>query len=708
MKKEPLLLYFTRLLLTIGILIMMALLYWSSLIIEEKLQITNSELEEIKKEINEIQSDNNKILGTINNLPSEPPLDNSNEKQPKTTKEITYENNLLTPDPFYEKTLPQLLGPNFKPHGKRREGTVGKPDNLQPFTSWAQVVEWNELCIPTLAALKTGIYETYAPSAAVAMVVRKNEKGQDEYWIKLREDLFWAPLKQNHFGDRVVLAPQFLQPHQVTAHDFKFYFDAFMNKGVEESEAVTMRNEYVDVEEFKVIDDFTFTIRWKTHPVQQKDGTTEYKTKYRSKLLTAGLKPLPRFVYQYFANGKKIVEEDSHPDFYRNSPIWAQNFSHHWANNVIVGCGPWIFDGMTDREIKFKRNHDYYNPLAALTSSYSIVFKSTTDGIWEEFKQGTLDLYIIPPYQLADLYNFLRSEPYQLQEKEGNKINSLEYLTRAYTYIGWNEAKPYFKSKKVRQALTMAIDRERIIRQNLNGMGLQTTGAFFPLSPSYDPSIKPYPFDPAKALELLHAEGWFDSTGSGILTKEIDGKQVPFQFTLNYFVKNLNSKAICEYVATSLKEIGIQCIPNGLELADISKIFEDKNFDSLYLAWQLSTPPEDPRQLWYTSGQRGSSNSIGFSNKEVDAIIDALEYEYDENKRIELFHQFDAILHDEAPYTFLYVPKTTLVYRDYLQNVFIPADRQDLIPGANVGEPISNLYWIKEKNRSQESGARSQ
>ncbi len=692
MKKEPLFLYIFRLALTVGILFFLIMIYWSSLIVEEKLITAREELEEIKKDLYQMQSESDKLQEAVNN-PSQ--ANSANPEQRKPSKEIVYENNLLTPDPFYEKTLPEMLGKNFKPHGQRRDGTVGKPDSLQPFSSWAQVVEWNGLCIPTLANQKVGIYETYTPGAAVAMVIRKNEQGQEEYWFKLRENMYWTPLKQTFFGDNVTLAPQFLQKHQVTAHDFKFYFDAGMNKGVEEQSAVTFRNELADVEEFKVIDDFTFTVRWKAHPVQDKDGKIVNRPIYRSKVLTASLSPLPRFVYQYFANGKKIIEDDSDPNTYRNNLLWAQNFSHHWANNVIVGCGAWIFDGMTDREIRFKRNPDYFNPWAVLVNSYIIVFKSSLDGIWEEFKQGSLDSYVILPFQLSDLLAFENSEPYKKQQQEGSGIKRLNYLSRIFSYIGWNESKPYFKNKRVRKALTMAIDRERIIKQNLNGMGIQTTGMFFPLSPSYDPSIKPYPFDPDKALEILNAEGWIDSTGSGILTKEIDGKQVPFQFSLNYYVKNPNSKAICEYISTALKKIGISCIPNGVELADMSKIFEDRNFDSVNLAWGLGTPPEDPRQLWYTSGERGSSNAIGFSNKEIDGIIDSLEYEYDEDKRIELFHKFDQILYDEAPYAFLYVPKTNFVYRDYLQNVFIPADHQDLIPGANVGEPASNIFWIK-------------
>jgi peptide/nickel transport system substrate-binding protein len=694
MKKEPTLIYIFRLFIYLAVLVLMGMLYWSSNLLELKMQSLHSDLKEMTKDLEEIQSDNQKVLQLIQegNIP-EPTASTTSAKNETIASS---EKNLLSPDLFYEKALPRLLGPHFKPHGQRKEGTIGRPDNLQPFNNWGNVLDWYGLCLVSLSNQKVGIYETYTPNAALAIEVRPNEKGEEIYWIRLRENINWVPLNQKHFGDQITLAPQFLKKHPVTAHDYKFYYDAVMNKGVEETSAVTMRQEYDDIEEFKVIDDLTFSIKWKSKEVQGADGQVLLKPKYRSLLLTGGFRPLPRFVYQYFANGKKIIEDDSQEDSYRTSSLWAQNFSHHWANNYIVSCGAWTFDGMTDNEIKFKRNPDYYNPLAALVSSFSVFIKNATDGIWEDFKAGNLDLFEIPPYQLNDLDEFMKSAPYQLQEKANKGIKKLEYLSRAYTYLGWNEVRPYFKSKKVRQALTMAIDRERIIRQNLNGMGTQTTGTFFPFSPSYDPSIKPYPFDPVRALELLNEEGWFDSQGSGILTKEIDGKLVPFQFTLTYFVKNLNSKAICEYIATALKEIGIECIPNGVEIADLSKIFADRNFDSLYLAWGLGSPPEDPRQLWYTAdaSQKGSSNAIGFSNKEVDDIIDQLEYEYDPEKRKELFYRFDAIIHDEAPYTFLYVPKTTLVYREYLQNVFIPAKRQDLIPGANEGEPISSIYWI--------------
>ena len=192
-------------------------------------------------------------------------------------------------------------------------------------------------------------------------------------------------------------------------------------------------------------------------------------------------------------------------------------------------------------------------------------------------------------------------------------------------------------------------------------MGVEATGTFFKYSKNSDPSITPWPFDPQLARRYLEEEGWFDSDGDGILDKIIDGKLVPFRFSLTYYVKNVTTKAICEYISTALKEIGIACNLSGVDTADLSAAFDDKSFEALFLGWALETPPEQPRQLWDSSGanEKGSSNAIGFSNKEADEIINKLDYEFDPEKRLALYHRFDQIIHDEAPYTFLYSPQTT-------------------------------------------------
>ncbi len=684
-----------RCIMGIGLLIFLCLIYWSTSLIEEQVKTLQQDNVQLRSEIlsfkTEVLQGQSALLKKAAFCAQAATLSPHEEEVNKTT---SYPN-LLHDDPFYETTLPKLLGKNFKPQGTLKTATIGKPDNLHPFSGWADVSSWYDLCTGALAKMQFGIYETMAPDMALKIEERKSEMtGGPEFWIFLRNDVQWLPLQPHWFPEGVNLAPQFLKKNPVTAADFKFYYDALMNPEVQQPGAVSLRTYYSAIEEFRIIDEYTFVVRWRA----EKDKKGELQIKYMAKELTGGLKPLPCHVYQYFSNGTKIIPNRDEEN-YRTNSVWAQNFSQHWAQNVIVSCGAWSFNGMTDQKIAFVRNSEYDEPLDALTSAILVDFKNTPDNIWEQFKENQLDIYHLQPDQIGEYESFLTTKDYLKQEKKAAAIKRLDYVSRSYNYIGWNAAKPYFSSAAVRRAMTMAIDRKRIVDNYLNRLGLEITGPFYLYSPAYDPAIPPLPFDLDEASRILEQEGWIDNAGNGVRSKTINGIQTPFRFTLTYYVKNPTIKGICEYIATSLKEIHVDCQLNGVDVADLSSTFEDKNFDAICLGWSLGTPPEDPRQLWYSSGakEKGSSNAIGFSNKKADAIIDALDYESNPQKRQELYHRLDAILYEEQPYTFLFTPKTAMLYREYVQNVFIPAERQDLIPGANVGEPSPSIYWLKKE-----------
>lgn len=668
MKKESWLFTFFKVVVWLALLFFVLMQWWSSQAIEEDLKSVKTSLLQINE--------------TLKRQPRIAPQ--------STSREVTLTKrgddklpNLLTEDPYFETVLPEELGPDFQFLGTRRDSTLGKPDNLHPFSNWSEVRSWISMCSTSAARGKFGIYETFAPNNALKMEVKGNPP---EYWVYLRDDVYWQPLNPNWFPSGFELAPQFLEKHPVTAHDYKFFYDSFNNPNLSEVGAITSRGLYEDVEYIKVIDDYTFVVKWKTD-------------KYISKSLTGGLSPLAEHVYKYFQDGTKIVEDDQDPDTYKKNSIWALNFTQHWAKNIIVSCGAWVFDGMSDRMIRFKRNPDHFTPYDALSQVNEIEIKSSTDTIWQDFKEARTDTYTLRPEKLVEFENFLASPQYQKQVEEKKSIDRLDYIANSYVYIGWNSARDLFSSTKVRQALTMAIDRQRIIRQTLNGKGVEISSPFHINSPSTDPSIKPWPYDPQKSKRILEEEGWYDASGDGIISKNINGVMVPFTFSLTYFVKNPTTKAVAEYVSTALKPLGIKVELNGVDVADLSKVFEDKDFDSLILGWSLGAPPEDPRQLWYSTlaGQKGSSNAVGFKNKEADEIIDALDTESDPEKRKALYYRFNEIIHEQQPYTFLYTPKETLLYREWLKNVFIPKDRQDLVPGANIAQPDTNVSWINQQ-----------
>lgn len=669
MRKEPLALYIFRFLMGFGLFAFMCLLYWSSTLIERDMKEVKAELRRVEQKLSNMQF-------TV--------AERQEVAQPKKRPHIRDDlPNMLEEDPFYAKTLPEMLGKDFTPQGTLHGAMVGKPINLHPFNNWADVVRWNRECTLTLATPKFGIYETLSPDMAIKMEERINEKtGKPEFWVHLRDDVYWEPLKQEYFPDDIELSSHFLKRHQVTAEDFKLYYDTVMNPHMQAPGAVAARTYLEDLEEMEVIDPHTLVVRWKTEGM---------RVQYRARFTTGGLHPLASFVYTHYSDGSKIIEDDN----YRTNSVWAQQFMEHFAKNVIVSCGPWLFDGMGDRYIRFKRNPKFFEPLANLVRDRVVQFKESPEGVWQEFKSNKLDTYVLQPHQVSEFEEFRESPQYEQQK---SPIERLDYIYGGYLYIGWNQARPLFASRKVRQAMTMAIDRQRIIQQNLNGMGLEITGTFPIQSAAYDKSIEPWPFDPQAARLLLEEDGWYDSDGDGVIDKEIDGERVPFVFNLTYYVKSTESKSVSEYIATALKEIGVVCQLMGVDLTDLSSVFDDKNFDAVFMGWGQGAPPYNPSQLWSSVGakEKGSSNAIGFSNKEVDQIINDLVFEYDPKKRIALYHRFNQILHEEQPYTFLYTRKVALLYRDYLQNVFVPADRQDLIPGANWEEPQSSVYWIKE------------
>ncbi len=664
---------------TVAITALLSMLWWSSSLIEKDLKLLRTEIEELKNE------------GHYRPLSlAHPPLSSVQIRRHIDPKYP----NLLTEDPFFAHTLPSLVGTHFQPKGVRREALIGHPEHLHPFNHFRDISTMTSMCVGTVAQLKCGQYETMAPDLAIKIEARarKDYPSVVEYWVHLRENLFWAPLSKAHFPNHFELSPHFQKRHPVTAYDFKFYYDAVMNPSVSEPKAASLRTYFNDVEDFEVIDPLTFVVRWKVHEEGRK-----LKTKYNALNLTGSFQPLPSFVFQYLADGTKIIDDDSAPDTYRTHSIWAQNFAHHWAKNVIPSCGPYLFAGMNEEGVSFRRNSDHYNPYAVLVEGVHYSFKESYDAVWQDFKAGNLDICHLPPNQLLELESFLKSAEYRHQVANGMAINSIDYVERCFYYLGWNMTTDYFANVNVRRAITMAIDRKRIINQNLNEMAVAITGPFFCYSPSYNSSVSDWPYSPLESRRILDQEGWIDLDGDGVRDKMIGGKRTPFRFRLCYFVKSLSAKVIAEYIATSLKEIGIDCQIYGLDITDLSRQFDDKTFDAIFMGWKHGTPPDDPRQIWHSAGARekGSSNAIGFAHPQIDKIIDTLNYEASPIDRQKLYHEFHQIIRDEAPYTFLYTPKVRLLYRQRIKNLFIPRERQDLIPGADIPEPNVEITYIE-------------
>ena len=231
-----------------------------------------------------------------------------------------------------------------------------------------------------------------------------------------------------------------------------------------------------------------------------------------------------------------------------------------------------------------------------------------------------------------------------------------------------------FGSKLVRQALTLAIDRQSIID---GFMGPEhATIVNTSLSPAYkeitDPSLVPYNYNPKKALALLQEAGW-KLGQDGILQK--NGKK--FSFELAAPVGNPRRNYAATIIQQNLREIGIDC---HLKF-DESLIFLKNQNEFRYNAALSGMAAETlPFQLiiWGSDFAKHTFNSSAFQSQDLDNIIAELNHPLPEDKRLALWKNYQKILHDEQPRTFLY-------YYDELEGF----NRRIKNPDVNL---ISTLY----------------
>ena len=164
-------------------------------------------------------------------------------------------------------------------------------------------------------------------------------------------------------------------------------------------------------------------------------------------------------------------------------------------------------------------------------------------------------------------------------------FNKYRYLSFGYTYLGYNLEKPLFQDRRVRQAITHAINKEEIIDGVLLGLGKVATGPFKPGTWPYNPDIKRYAYDPEKAKELLRQAGWTDTDGDGILDRE----GMPFSFEIITNQGNEMRAKCAEIIQRRLADIGIEVKIRIIEWAAfINDFINKKNFEATILGWSIT------------------------------------------------------------------------------------------------------------------------
>lgn len=322
-----------------------------------------------------------------------------------------------------------------------------------------------------------------------------------------------------------------------------------------------------------------------------------------------------------------------------------------------VGTGPYRFvEWKTGEKIVLEHNPDYFEGRPYIDRYICRIIPDQAT-MFLELKAEGIDEMGLTPLQ----YRRQTNSPDFLK-----KYNKYRYLSFGYTYLGYNLLETKFQDRRVRRAISSAINKQEIIDGVLLGLGRVATGPYKPDTIWHNPRVKRYPYDPQMAKALLKEAGWMDTDGDGILDK--NGK--PFSFTIITNQGNKQRAMSAEIIQRNLKEVGIEVKIHIIEWAAFINEFIDKrNFEAVILGWSLDPDP-DQYDIWHSSKTKFKEfNFVSYKNPEVDELLNKARHTFDPEERRKYYFRFQEILAEEQPYTFLYVAESLPVIHSRFKGI---------------------------------------
>lgn len=263
------------------------------------------------------------------------------------------------------------------------------------------------------------------------------------------------------------------------------------------------------------------------------------------------------------------------------------------------------------------------------------------------------------------------------------KSEKLPYTTMfkpsiTYEHIDFNLDNPILKEVKVRKALIHAINREELVKALFDGKQQVAIHNVAPLDPWYtnDPKkITLYPYSRREASRLLDEAGWKLNAKDGLRYK--DGKKLSLQFMTT--AGNKTRETVQTFLQGQWKAVGVEVnIRNEPARVFFGETTRKRDYGAMAMYAWVSSPENNPRSTLSCSSVPNEKNGwagqnyTGFCNKRVDELIEKIDLEFDQKKRIEIAHEILKFYTDEAPVIPLYYRSDVAVTPVGLKNFRLP------------------------------------
>lgn len=499
-----------------------------------------------------------------------------------------------------------------------------------------------------------GIQVADSAEEAVRIVRERHDAGKDASITATKFD--------KRFGDEEE-GPWWGRGPEVTARDPKITFDLIRNPDF----ASPRYSSWLDVKDVRLDDSDPYKIE------------VVYKKLYSPALSNLVGDIIPYHMWNTTAWTDEAIRKERgprdlsiDPDDYnvmRQLPKEERDYRHRPAS-----MGSMVLEPLNGQSrplwrsaemVRLRRNEFYWGRKPEFQFMDYLIFDPALGRETSEiaFLAGNMDIYTARNFQV-ERYKAM-ADKYYVFERE----------TTTYTYIGFNCRKGALANKRVRLALSMAVDIEMIMQYVLYDQGQRIAGPAYPVLPWYNREYRrehtwlsgpkkgqtemlefiPYNLDEAEAI--LAEEG-YTRDSSGTLTK--DGEA----FTIRFINSSGGGERqdIATLARENWKKLGVRVDYKEYEWnVFISQYVMAGNFDALVLGWSGGLN-FDKRQLFHSKYEPTMGmNFVGYSNPEADRLMDKILTVYDPDEQVRLSHEIFNFVADDCPYLFIYSPFSTSV-----------------------------------------------
>jgi peptide/nickel transport system substrate-binding protein len=323
--------------------------------------------------------------------------------------------------------------------------------------------------------------------------------------------------------------------------------------------------------------------------------------------------------------------EDVAPEEIRFAP-----FSRNPVGNGYYRFGAW----RPGQQVVLEANLDMPEGRPAI-DRLVLRFVPDMNAAMTELLGGQGDLLKIPPDQRA-----------RVESAANVEIINAPRVRPAW--IAWNTARPPVADIRVRRAVLMGIDRERLAEGLFGGVG---EPAFSPIPPAlreYRGVARPIPYDPQGAGRLLDEVGWVARSGEGI--RERNG--IPLRLEVDYIATDQTRADVLVAVQAMLRRIGVDLVPRAYESTTwVDRLRTGRFQGSLWgWGWGPAVVGTNAEMVFHSrSIPPAGPNFAGASNPRLDALLDSAVREFDEARRQRLWAEIEQIMIDDAVYAPLYL-----------------------------------------------------